>query len=82
MVLTYVIELKDRLDCCEYNVCTTSFILPLLLYCVTVLRAGHDKDQVPLTCFCQERIVPLDVKGCVCHFEKWQVHPFISKETI
>ena len=27
-------------------------------------------------------IVPLDMKGCICHFTKWQIHPFISKETI
>ena len=25
------------------------------------------------------RFVPLDMKGCVCHFTKWQIHPFISK---
>ena len=27
-------------------------------------------------------IVPLDMKGCICHFVKWQIHPFISKGTI
>ena len=21
------------------------------------------------------------MKGCICHFEKWQIHPFISKGT-
>ena len=26
--------------------------------------------------------VTLDTKGCICHFEKWQIHPFISKVTI
>ena len=26
--------------------------------------------------------VPLDMKGCICHFVKWQIHPFISKEAI
>ena len=25
---------------------------------------------------------PLDMKGCICHFVKWQIHPFISKGTI
>ena len=25
--------------------------------------------------------VPLDMKGCICHFIKWQIHPFISKGT-
>ena len=24
--------------------------------------------------------VSLDMKGCICHFAKWQIHPFISKE--
>ena len=22
------------------------------------------------------------MKGCICHFAKWQIHPFISKKTI
>ena len=26
--------------------------------------------------------VTLDMKGCICHFTKWQIHPFISKGTI
>ena len=25
-----------------------------------------------------EILVPLDMKGCICHFTKWQIHPFIS----
>ena len=27
-------------------------------------------------------IVPLDIKGCICHFTNWQIHPFIYKGTI
>ena len=27
-------------------------------------------------------LVSLDMKGCICHFVKWQIHPFISKGTI
>ena len=27
------------------------------------------------------QIVPLDMKGCISHFLKWQIHPFISKGT-
>ena len=23
--------------------------------------------------------VPLDMKECICHFSKWQIHPSISK---
>ena len=26
-------------------------------------------------------LVPLDMKECICHFTKWQIHPFISKGT-
>ena len=22
------------------------------------------------------------MRGCICHFTKWQIHPFISKETV
>ena len=25
-----------------------------------------------------EILVPLDMKGSICHFIKWQIHPFIS----
>ena len=25
-----------------------------------------------------EHIVPLEIKGCICHIVKWQIHPFIS----
>ena len=25
------------------------------------------------------QIIPFDMKGCICHFTKWQIHPFISK---
>ena len=25
------------------------------------------------------QVVPLDMKGFICHFTKWQIHPFISK---
>ena len=32
------------------------------------------------TCFLH--IVTLHMKGCICHFVKWQIHPFISKGTI
>ena len=27
----------------------------------------------------RHHIVSLDMKGCVCHFTKWQIHPFVSK---
>ena len=28
------------------------------------------------------KFICLDMKGCICHFAKWQIHPFISKRTI
>ena len=31
--------------------------------------------------FTEKNIVPLDMKGCICHFTKWQIHHFISKGT-
>ena len=30
----------------------------------------------------KEHIVPLDMRGCICHLVKWQIHRFISKGTI
>ena len=27
------------------------------------------------------QVVILDIKGCICHFAKWQIHPFIPKGT-
>ena len=27
------------------------------------------------------KIISLDMKGCIFHLTKWQIHPFISKET-
>ena len=28
-----------------------------------------------------QNVVSLDMKGCICHFDKSQIHPFISKRT-
>ena len=30
----------------------------------------------------REHGLPLDMKGCIFHFTKWQIHPFISKRTM
>ena len=27
-------------------------------------------------------VVPLDMKGCIFHFAKWQMYPFISKKSM
>ena len=29
-----------------------------------------------------EQFVSLDMKGCICHFVNWQIHPFIFKMTL
>ena len=29
-----------------------------------------------------EQFVSLDIKGCICHFVNWQIHPFIFKMTL
>ena len=29
-----------------------------------------------------QNILPLDMKGCICHFVKWHIHPFIFKGPI
>ena len=39
---------------------------------ITYLATAYEKI---LCCYA----VILDMKGCFCHFTKWQIHPFISK---
>ena len=31
---------------------------------------------------CFDIVVPFDMKACICHFVKWQIHRFISKGTL
>ena len=38
--------------------------------------------QCPITSPWRNTAVTLDMKGCICHFTKWQIHPLISKGTI
>ena len=46
-------------------------------------QLGHDDIVVRALIFDSVvHIAPLDMKGCICHFTKWQIHPFISKGTI
>ena len=37
-------------------------------------RSAHPASRGEIS-----HMVPLDMKGCICHFTKWQIHPFISK---
>ena len=70
----------------------TRDIEPLLWQCwSTVYDAGPTLTQqwfnvscllgTPPTMLSSSLIVPLDMKGCICHLEKWQIHPFISHWT-
>ena len=50
------------------------------------IRAGprgftvaYDVNQA--VTLCVYIIVTLNIKECICHFSKWQIHPLISKET-
>ena len=36
-----------------------------------------ESDQIVLVD--AQYVVPFDMKGCICHLTKWQIHPFISK---
>ena len=36
-----------------------------------------DPASVPWIDVVSKQLVPLDIKGCICHLTKWQIHPFI-----
>ena len=38
-------------------------------------------DTKIVTNYNHNRIVPLDTKGCISHFTKWQIHPFVTEGT-
>ena len=41
---------------------------------VALIRSTSSHDVL-------DKIISLDMKGCICHFTKWQIHPFIYKGT-
>ena len=47
-----------------------------------IVCAAHFSRSIHRFC-CQltTYYVTLDMKGCICHFVKWQIHPFMSKGT-
>ena len=46
-------------------------------------KINYDVDpRLIQQCGLYQHVVPLDMKGCICHLTKWQIHPFISKGTI
>ena len=54
-----------------------------LNYSITNYRTyKHHKLICIVLTWSGDAIVPLDVKGCICHFTKWQIHPFISKGVV
>ena len=44
-----------------------------------IMQLVHNLSGYKLTTSKCKQIVHLDLKGCICHFSKWQIHPFISK---
>ena len=51
-------------------------MLHVYLYIFQLYRVEH-------SCFLEcTYSVSLDMKGCICHFTKWHIHPFISMEAI
>ena len=68
-------EIPPRLS---HRMCTRS-----ILNGNSISRNGEGRD--PHSNVVRNRhviIVPLDMKGYICHFRKWQIHPFISKQTV
>ena len=53
-----------------------------MLYIQYVIPNKMFKTVAIMYVHCRILIVPLDMKGCICHFAKWQIHPFISEGTI
>ena len=66
--------------------CKSTGLLAAARYRQKHYITGKDRIETcnykTLCCWNCIYIVPLDMKGCICHFVKWQIHPFISKGTI
>ena len=43
---------------------------------------GYKRVYLPLCKVTYTLLYPRGVYGCICHFTKWQLHPFISKGTM
>ena len=57
------------------SLCICNTLNPIGIWIIVVMYI-YDVSK------CPDYNVPLDMKGCICHFTKWQIHPFISKGTI
>ena len=42
---------------------------------------NHHMIKVVTFADVEDYLVPLEMKGYICHFIKWRIYPFISKET-
>ena len=54
--------------------------------CPVYIFTGQDRKRwaknVQTWPVLSQHIALLDMKGCICHFVKWQMHPFISRGAI
>ena len=64
-----------------YLLYTTSDIPMLIDVYFSLSRKKKIVDNMSIA-FARLTSIPPDMKGCVCHIVKWQIHPFISKVTI
>ena len=49
---------------------------------MAVQHLQHQVFKIVRKVFKQLYIIPSDMKGCICHFTKWQINPFISKGSL
>ena len=56
--------------------------LPVVCYRIRCDTIRFRHNHLLITLEFRRSLVTLDMKGCICHFTKWQIHPFISKVTL
>ena len=61
-------------QCCTTSVSRGHYII-ILCFVNFVNDEANENTKFP------DLFVPLDMNGWICHFAKWQIHPFISKGT-
>ena len=70
MMIDNILPLNDRQCAIKINLVYCDVQSSFLCFIPPVTSVG--------IAFCP----PLDIKGCICHFIKWQIHPFISDVTM
>ena len=58
--------------CSVSNIYTMYYVCIIITVCAHANGYGEHSGVI-------EHIVPLAMKGCICHSVKWQIHPFIFK---